>query len=236
MKRVVYLFCIFACLFASCKREEPTFSIPEPIVIDGHEVVDLGLPSGIYWATCNIGAASPELQGGYFSWGETQEKDAYTDTNYKFYDWNARFLLTKYSTDSINRWDGMIDNLVILEPEDDAATVNWGDKYRMPTREEFQELIDCCTWEWDTINFRPGYRITGKKGANIFLPAAGERNDSRYDEVGLSGVYWSASLCTYHNIDAFTLEFNKIECQVVSVGRNRHAGQSIRPVYSPIKK
>ncbi len=218
---------LLALLLTSCEHE--------PVMHEGHEVVDLGLPSGTLWATCNIGADTPEQPGAYFSWGETQEKDYY-DSNYKFYDWDARFLLTKYSTDSINRWDGWVDNLTILEPQDDAATVHWGEHYRMPTREEFEELLEYCTWEWETLNYREGVRLTGKNGGSIFLPAAGIRFQDLYKNVGLEGCYWSSSLCLFHNIDAYTLEFDYTNKEVTSDANNRHMGYSVRAVYSPKKR
>ncbi len=229
-KRNIILFSLLALLLASCEQE-PT--VHKPMVLEGHEVVNLGLPSGTLWATCNVGAALPEDIGGYFSWGETEEKDAYYDYDYKFYDWDARFLISKYSTDSIHWTDGWMDNLTILEPADDAATVNWGENYRMPTRKEFQELIDHCAWEWTTSGHRYGYRVTGKDEASIFLPAAGCRSQDLYYDVNLEGEYWSSSLCTYHNIDAYAFVFGSNKQEVTAYGQNRHIGKSVRAVYSP---
>ncbi len=228
MIQLITLFCIIFAL-VSCNNE--------PVMYEGYEVVDLGLPSGTLWATCNVGADAPEQQGAYFAWGETEEKDSYDEYNYKFYDDDARFRITKYSTDSIDRWEGWMDNLTILEPQDDAATVHWGSDYRMPTREEFEELLEYCTWEWDTINYRSGCRLIGKYGASIFLPAAGGRYaEGRYSQGGLMGGYWSSSLCTYTNMNAYALEFDIMACKVKHVGYNRECGYSVRPVYSHKKK
>ncbi len=207
----------------------------EPVLKKGHEVVDLGLPSGTLWATCNIGADEPEQTGAYFSWGETEEKDTYSDYSYKFYDWDAKFLLTKYSTDSVDRWDGWVDNLTILEPQDDAATMHWGEHYRMPTQEEFEELLEYCTWEWETLNYQDGIRLTGKNGGNIFLPAVGYRFQDLYRNVGIEGRYWSSSLCLYHNIDAYALIFEPTRAEVTSYAQNRHPGYPVRAVYSSKK-
>ncbi len=227
-KRNIILFSLLALLLASCEQE--------PMRREGHEVVDLGLPSGTLWATCNIGADSPKDIGGYFSWGEIDEKDTYYESDYKFYDYDARLLLTKYSTDSINWMDGWMDNLTILESLDDAATINWGENYRMPTREEFQELIDHCEWEWTTVGYREGYRVTGKHDASIFLPAAGYRYQKLYYDVNLEGQYWSSSLCTYHNIDAYALTFDPNKKEITAYGQTRHIGKSVRAVYALKKK
>lgn len=129
---------------------------PDPTVSSG-TVVDLGL--SVYWASCNVGAESPEEYGSYFAWGETSEKDRYYDENYTFYDSNTA------------QYIDIGDD--IAGTEYDAATVNLGTDWQMPTKAEFQELIDKCTWEWTQLNGINGYRVTGTNGNSIFLPAAG---------------------------------------------------------------
>ncbi len=168
------------------------------IIIDGpaeeeeDEYVDLGLPSGTLWATCNVGAVKPEDYGDYFAWGETTPKDVYSWSTYKWCNGSSN-KLTKYCTDSVF---GTVDGLMELEPADDAAHVNWGNLWRMPTLEQQQELISECTWEWKTSKGVNGYQVTGPNGNTMFLPAAGYRNnnDSLPFFLGSYGDYWSRTL------------------------------------------
>ena len=128
--------------------------------------VDLGL--SVKWASCNVGASSPEECGGYYSWGEIEEKSDYSKNTYKWVnngDWNN---FVKYCTDSSY---GTVDNKTILELEDDVAHVKWGGTWRMPTFAEFQELQDNCIWEWTSINGTNGYKVIANNGNFIFLPA-----------------------------------------------------------------
>jgi hypothetical protein len=171
------------------------------------EYVDLGLPSGTLWATKNIGASSPEEYGDYFCWGETAPKDTYTIYNYK---WGSTYpRVKKYCTNS--QW-GPVDSLTVLEPEDDAAYVNWGPSWRMPTDEEIKELNRYChPWVWTEINGVYGKLGTGPSGRTIFLPAGGYRFDSEYDEgdglyyEGEQGYYWSSTLGHTGGPDAYYL-------------------------------
>ena len=130
-----------------------------------HGYVDLGLPSNTLWATCNVGAASSEEYGDYFAWGETQPKTLYDWNTYQYYDGSS---LTKYNES---------DGLTTLLPEDDAATANWGDDWRMPTEEEWWELCDNTTITWTTRNGVGGRLFTATNGNSIFLPAGGEYNE-----------------------------------------------------------
>ena len=131
---------------------------------NNHDYVDLGLPSGTLWATCNVGANSPEEYGDYFAWGETETKDNYDCDTYKWgtaaYDtiFNGWYLetLTKYNTDS---GYGTVDNKTTLTLADDAARANWGGKWRMPTDAEWEELMNSCTWTWTTLNGVKGYTV-----------------------------------------------------------------------------
>ena len=135
--------------------------------INEHEWVDLGL--SVKWATCNVGASSPSEYGGYYAWGETEEKTEYSWETYKWCkgDYNS---MTKYCTNSKY---GTVDNKTTLELEDDVARVKWGGSWRMPTSSEIDELIKGCTWKWTTQNGVNGYKVTGANGNSIFLPAAG---------------------------------------------------------------
>ncbi len=144
---------------------------------DGGVAVDLGLPSGTLWADRNIGADSPEDCGDYFAWGETEPKTTYNWSTYKWC--KGRYgTLTKYCADLAS---GTVDNKMTLEPEDDAATANWGEAWCMPTYEQIHELYDECTWTEITQNGVNGFKLTGPNGNSIFIPAAGIRsNDKLY--------------------------------------------------------
>lgn len=158
------------------------------------EAVDLGLPSGLKWATFNVGATRPEEYGDYFSWGETEPKTDYSWSTYKFElgtGWGGPF--SKYETDSSY---GTVDNKTVLDPEDDAAHVNWGGSWRMPTDAEWTALRDNCTWTWATEDGVSGRKVTGPNGKSIFLPAAGFWDDTLLSDARSYGNYWSSSLNT----------------------------------------
>ncbi len=163
---------------------------------NGHEYVDLGLPSGLLWATCNVGANSPEEYGDYFAWGEVTTKESYYWSTYKYCNGSSS-TLTKYCNNSSYGYNGFTDNKTVLDPEDDAAHVNWGGDWRMPILTEIQELFDSdnCTWSWTTQNGVYGRKVTSKANGNsIFLPAAGFRAYSSLNYDGSDGYYWSSSL------------------------------------------
>ena len=156
-----------------------------------HGYVDLGL--SVKWATCNVGADSPEDYGDYFAWGETEPKSTYNWSAYKWCQGDSDNL-TKYCTHS---YYGTVDNKTQLDLSDDAAHVNWGGAWRMPTHDELTELIEGCSWTWTTQNGVNGYKVTSKTNGNsIFLPAAGARDDSSLYNAGTYGYYWSSSLNT----------------------------------------
>ena len=169
--------------FAACNKDKgpdgPTdFS-------GGCEAVDLGL--SVKWASYNVGAQNVEGRGSYFAWGETSEKTNYDWSNYK---WGEEDRTTKYNND-VEGGDG----LKTLLPEDDAATVNWRTKWRTPTCEEIDELLDDanCEWTWDAT--KKGYTVKSlKTGNSIFLHAAGGRNGSDLEDAGAGGYYWSSTV------------------------------------------
>ena len=160
-------------------------------LIDEHEWVDLGLPSGTLWATCNVGANAPEEYGDYFAWGETEPKDYYDWSNYKWCNGSLNSL-TKYCTKSIY---GTVDGKTELDLDDDAANVNWGSSWCMPTLEQMQELCDSCTWQWTTLNGVMGRLVIGPNGNSIFLPASGGFSSQVFND-GRFGYYWSRTLCS----------------------------------------
>ena len=192
--------------------------------INGHEWVDLGLPNGLKWATCNVGATKSEDCGGYYAWGETEEKDCYDWSTYKWCNGSDDFM-TKYCTDS---YYGKVDYKAVLDPEDDVAHVKWGGKWRMPTDDEIKELIDNCTWEWTSLNSVNGYEVTGPNGNSIFLPAAFYREGSEVYNGNRYGCHWSSSLGDSNSNSAYILRFNMdgYSCEP----KKRCIGRTVRPV------
>lgn len=192
--------------------------------------VDLGLPSGTLWADRNVGADSPEDYGDYFAWGETSPKETYDRSTYK---WCKGWYhtMTKYCTKSSC---GTVDNKTVLDLEDDAAYVNMGAEWRMPTYDEQEELINNCTWTWISQKGTKGYKVTGPNGNSIFLPAAGYRCDSGLSDAGIGehqasyGYYWSASLSESYPVSALYLYFySSARCTDYS---NRYYGRTVRAV------
>jgi hypothetical protein len=191
---------------------------------NGHEYVDLGL--SVKWATCNVGASTPEGYGYYFAWGETQTKSTYNFWGYKWFNGGDYKSQTKYCTRSDY---GFVDNRTQLEMRDDAARVNWGGNWRMPTDAELTELHNNCIWTWTTQNGVNGYKVTSKSNGNsIFLPAAGCYRGSSLQFVCEVGEYWSSSLDTGRPNMAYELYFtsDKADTQF----RDRSYGRSVRPV------
>ena len=168
-------------------NEEPGVPVTPPST-SPYEAVDLGL--SVKWATFNVGATKPEEYGGYYAWGETEEKEDYSLSTYKWCN-GSYDTMTKYCTNSSY---GTVDNKTVLDLEDDVAHVKWGGDWRMPTKAELDELCNNCTWEWTALNGVNGYKVTGPNGNNIFLPAAGYRYGTYVYYRGNSGYYWSGSL------------------------------------------
>jgi len=172
---------------------------------NGYEYIDLGL--SVMWATCNVGANAPEEYGYYFAWGETHRKSDYTEKTYSYK-----------------------GTRTTLPMSADAAAVNWGGSWRMPTNREQNELRTHCTWTWTTLNGVKGYRVTSKiNGNSIFLPAAGYHSLMIQDR-GYRGCYWSSSLNTTRTACAYTMNFKSSD--VGSKDHYRDLGMSVRPVVS----
>ena len=155
--------------------------------------VDLGLPSGLLWASCNLGATSPDGYGEYYAWGELQPKSNYKWENYNY--GNAYNQLTKYCNDSSYGFNGYTDNLTTLEPTDDAVINNLGNGARIPTKAEWEEMVSNTTHIWTTKNGIEGWRYTAPNGNSIFMPAAGSKTSGVF-YVGIMGHYWSSTLVT----------------------------------------
>ena len=213
----------FLNLLNGCTTTDETTAIDEPIaameldesikqivssvsVANSHEWIDLGL--SVKWATCNVGANSPEESGNYFAWGETTTKSEYAEENCKTYRENI----------------GDISG----DPTYDAARANWGGSWRMPTKAEWHELIDKCTWQWTTQGGKNGYKVTGQNGNCIFLPAGGWRGGMILTCSGILGYYWSSSPNdnSTQSAHGFDQRGASRSCGLYC----RHYGLSIRPV------
>ena len=177
-------------------------------LINGYKYVDLGLPSGLKWATCNVGAVAPESYGDYFAWGETETK-------------------SEYNSDNCSTL-GVQMNDISGDYRYDAATANWGGTWRMPRKTELQELLNNCTWIWTTQNGVKGYEVTGPNGGSIFLPAAGGRYGSSLFRAGEYGRYWSSTPDESDSDSAYCLFFSSGNQGVYWSGR--YYGRSVRPV------
>ena len=195
------------------------------------EWVNLGLPSGLLWYSVNIGATSPEGYGDYFAWGETQTRSDYSWSTYTYatLDANGNLqTLTKYNTSSTF---GTVDGKATLESSDDVATQVLGNGARIPTKAEWQELLDNTTAEWTTVNGVYGRKYTATNGNSLFLPAAGYRDGSGLSDAGSYGYYWSASLIGSLPFIASGMNFNS-DFQYVDYDGFRYDGFSVRAVRS----
>ncbi len=215
--------------------EQPTPN-PNPNPNPGPTInlVDLGLPSGLLWAECNVGATTPEGYGDYYAWGETQTKTVYNWGNYR-YGHNSHEL-TKYCDDPNYGLNGYTDDLTTLEPGDDAATANLGNGFRIPTKTEWEEMVNNTTHEWTTQNGVYGWKFTStNNGKSIFLPAAGETVSALHD-VGEGGHYWTSTLGADGPNYAWQLAFTSTQLggDLQPVTRSsRYGGITIRAVREP---
>ncbi len=180
------------------------------------KLVDLGLASGVKWASFNVGATKPEEYGKYFAWGETEPKSVYSWDNY-FDTTDGGSTFTKYAA----------DKKMVLDPEDDAAYVALGGSFRMPTKEDWEELYENCTWTWTTdynSTGASGMIVTGPNANSIFLPPAGLR-ESTEEDVGFGGYYWASSLYTSKSAWVANTDANTLNLLA-----DRFTGCSVRPV------
>ena len=194
---------------------------------NGHSYVDLGLPSRLKWAKCNVGAASETEYGDYFMWGSTKPNtaDEFSWANAPF-NGGAETFDEDYFTAHKSEWLDDNDN---LKPEYETATQIMGGDWRMPTETEFQELLSGTTNEWITINGVNGRKFTGSNGNSIFIPAAGFRINGSVLNVGYYGSVWSSSLYASNPSSAWSLNFDSDGNRGMN-GSNRYLGRSVRGV------
>ena len=190
------------------------------------EYVDLGLPSGVKWATFNVGATQPEEYGDYFAWGETEPKELYDWSTYKWCDGSYN-TLTKYNTDSEY---GVVDNKKILESLDDAAYVNWGGNWRMPSVDEWNELLSHCSLKWEERNGVSGVTLVSvQNGNSLFLPAAGVYHyDNGLVNLNVEGWYRTNSLDESRGTISLGFSYTG---SINWYANDRCFGQPVRPVY-----
>lgn len=193
--------------------------------------VDLGLPSGTLWATCNLGANCPEGYGDYFAWGEIEPKNNYNYDSYKYCNYSSESILfTKYCTKPEYGANGFVDNLIELQSEDDAATAYWGCDWHVPTSVQWEELMQNTTPTYVAQNGVDGCLFTSDNGKSLFLPLQGRRWGEGVWYHESVGLYWSSSLGEGSIEKAMCLFFISSNCKMEYCGRIE--GLPIRPVRS----
>ena len=253
MKAIAAVMLSMAMVFAvGCKpEEEENEDNNTPTIVDnggngslnGHSYIDLGLPSGTLWASCNIGAAAPEGKGGYFSWAETVDKEEHADQftwiGYKysaadvFVPNNAH--LTKYCSVADYGNNGFTDELTVLQPSDDAATANWGEGWMMPSVAQFEELMTVCSGTRTYLNEIEGFQFTSPNGQSIFLPLAGRyMGEASAWFMFTRGEYWTRELNVDYPYSAKVFGWDAIgyanDDDFMQSGCDRCYGISVRPV------
>lgn len=200
---------------------------PPPIgTYNGHDYIDLGLPSGTLWATCNVGATAPEDYGDHFAWGETEPKTTYEWDNYRYcVIVNGTVLLTKYC--NAHGYGGYTDTLAFLQPLDDAATANWGNGWQLPTTDQWYELFENTSRTWVTQGGVYGALYTAANGNSLFLPAAGCRTGSHLHDQGEKYFYWSNKRTGSYFAWSWT-----VDRPSDMTDNHRYFGFSVRPVHS----
>lgn len=197
----------------------------QEVPVTDENYVDLGLPSGTLWANRNVGAENPEDFGDYFAWGEVEPKDYYHGSTYKWNDSETTTMhLSKYCTKANY---GIVDNKIVLDPEDDAARVNYPNG-QTPSMEQFNELVANCTWTWTQVNGVNGELVTGPNGNTIFLPAAGYRLQYKAFSTGVQGNYWLNSIVDYAPLNGYKMFFTSSDFKWNT--SSRQVGYTVRAV------
>lgn len=201
-----------------------------------HEYVDMGL--SVKWAATNLGAGSPEEYGDYYAWGEVEPKMSYTESNYLFIG-STGYGLPKFTKYVLNEQYGVPDGRQCLEPADDAATNKWSNDWRIPTKEEIEELVDNCDWNFSPLNGVMGcWAISKKNGNRLFFPLAGSISNEPYN-IGHNGVYISSCMRQNMNFEVYEISLSYDDSLADYYGKPtvvvskayREIGHSIRPVF-----
>lgn len=224
MKKISLLLLMsFMTLWTAKAQNDITLSCPD----ENHpHAIDLGLPSGTKWACCNVGADKPEAYGGYYAWGEIEEKSTYTEMSYQY--------CTGEDTDGDGYYDSNISyqslGSDIANTEYDVAHVKWGGSWVMPSHDQQMELISSCTYTWTSINGVSGEELTGPNGCTIFFPAAGFAYLDEVYHSTADGNYWSSTQNPMYSYFTYHMQFASYN---VSWGSYNHSrGLSVRPVIS----
>lgn len=214
MKKLLFsalVMCATALSFIACSPDNDDESEPKIVSPTKMEAVDLGLPSGTKWCNMNVGATIPTEFGNYYSWGEVETKESYS-YDYEYKEIGTDIAGTRY----------------------DAAFQTEGQRWIMPSKAQFDELIEKCTWEWTTTNGANGYTVTGPNGSKIFLPAAGEYNGGELSDTNESGLYWTSSLTEIpDHMTAYALSFGSDNKEMYATKRSH--GMVIRAVLNPVQ-
>lgn len=200
---------------------------------NGHEYVDMGLPSGILWATCNLGAEEPHEYGLHFAWGEVTTKTNYEWGNYTLCN-GAYNKLTKYCNVASYGDNGFVDDLIIVEADDDVVVKQWGEGWRMPTYTDMLEFQSYTNSEWTEQNGVKGRLFTSRVNGNtLFMPASGTYKGTDLKDKGTKGYYWAGEINSINSPHrACSLEFDESE-YFTSNCNYRCYGQTIRPIHKP---
>lgn len=199
---------------------------PQILKINDHEYIDLGL--SVMWAACNIGANTPAETGDYYAWGETSPKSSYSHSNYVHGKQDFFYKYVPYNQLGLS-WDYDPDGRLVLEFQDDAASVNWGQPWRMPTQAEIEELATRCTHTWTSRDGHDGMLFTGPNGNSIFMPACGIYKSSNLNDYGTKGFYWSSTLKSEAPNCAYRMFFDINEVGA-KYWHGRFYGYTVRPV------
>lgn len=217
------------CIYCGTRQEKQSLpqnrqkNVNNKVVI---QAVDLGLPSGTKWAPCNLGATNPWEYGGYYAWGEIEEKSIFNNKTYRWTWPNQKYCNDAFCANIDDKW--------VLEPEDDAAYMNWGGSWRIPTLKEYNELMYNCCNEWTVMNNVKGLRLISKiNGKSLFFPAAGVRMDNGLTNKQC-GYYKTSTLYEKNSQDAYVFLFiteTNLQHGEMRIDPNlRELGQSVRPV------
>lgn len=199
--------------------------------IDGQLVVDLGFANHLLWATCNLGADSPEKTGNFYAWAETEKKDSYALDNYKWMKDGVSFTKYTFSKDQKDVEMEVIDNKTVMDASDDPAKAALGSRWSTPSDGDFTELVSRCDWRCCKLNGEWGYLFTSKvNGNSIFMPLAGFMDETDNFHIQSLGYYWTTKMSN-DTREAKMFVLNRPENNPVAKSEERYLGFPIRPVY-----